>query len=116
MASLFQWFRPTYDAFFAPSLPFSYRWRLLGLQPIAILANAMQFLPWCFSSAYKVTRIPTRRANESVRAIVFQPSPKPTSGALRPLHLDMHGGGFLGGIAEYDASFCQLFSQETGAV
>lgn len=116
MASLLNWFRPLYDAIFAPSLSFSYRWRLLGLQPLAFITYTIKWLPWSLSSAYKVIWIPTRRSNDPVRAIVFQPPRKPATGALRPLHLDIHGGAFMGGVAEYDATFCSLLSRETGAV
>jgi acetyl esterase/lipase len=34
----------------------------------------------------------------------------------RPLHIDFHGGAFLGGLAEYSAPFCKLLCQRTGAV
>ncbi|KAL8659827.1 MAG: hypothetical protein Q9202_006926 [Teloschistes flavicans] len=35
---------------------------------------------------------------------------------LRPLHVDIHGGGFIGGIPEYDAPFCTQVAKTTGAV
>ncbi|KAL8685476.1 MAG: hypothetical protein Q9218_007736, partial [Villophora microphyllina] len=37
-------------------------------------------------------------------------------GRLRPLHVDIHGGGFIGGIPEYDAPFCTQVAKSTGAV
>jgi acetyl esterase/lipase len=113
---MLHWFQSTIDAFFAPSLPFNLRWRLLLLQPIALLTYCLKGLPWMFSNAFQVIRIPTRRPDESLRALVFQPNHKPRNGMLRPLHLDIHGGGFLGGLPEYEAGFCQKLSKETGAV
>lgn len=122
MANLLRWFHPLYDAIFTPSIPFSFRWRLLVLQPFALLTYSMKWLPWMFSSAYTVYWIPTRRnPGHSVRAIVFQLPPKPQAHEpneklLRPLHLDFHGGGFLGGIPEYDAPFCAYLAEKTGAI
>jgi acetyl esterase/lipase len=118
---LLNWFRPLYDALFAPSLPFDLRWRLLTLQPLAFLTYTIKYLPWIFSPAYTVLRIPTRRPNDPLRALVFQPPQKQKQKSgnddkLRPLHLDMHGGSFMGGIAEYDAPFCALLARSTGAV
>ncbi|KAG6989902.1 hypothetical protein G7Y79_00061g092890 [Physcia stellaris] len=34
----------------------------------------------------------------------------------RPLHIDIHGGVFIGGIPEYDAPFCMQLAEMTGAV
>ena len=108
------WFAPTKDALFNSSLPWRQRWQLLLLQPIAILTYSLKYLPYIFSRRYSVIEVPTRGLH-SVRAIVFQP-PKKTDTTLRPLHLDFHGGAFIGGIAEYDAPFCELVSDRTGAV
>jgi acetyl esterase/lipase len=112
--SLLHWFRPTYDAVFS-SLPFSYRWRLLCLQPFAFLIYALKSLPYLTSSPFKVHHIPSRTPNRSIRAIIFH-QPLLPGRKLRPLHLDIHGGAFLGGIAEYDAPFCKLLADKTGAV
>ena len=116
ICTLMHWFRPTFDAFFAPSLPFAYRWRLLALQPISLLAYCLKGLPWMVSTAFKVIWIPTRQPNHYLRAIVFEPPHKPISGTLRPIHLDIHGGAFMGGLPENDAVFCHRLSQETEAV
>lgn len=35
---------------------------------------------------------------------------------LRPLHIEIHGGGFLGGLAEGSARFNDIVARETGAV
>lgn len=85
------------------------------MQPLVLLVNRMIYFRWLVSKAYTVHWIPTR-TGYPVRAIVFQP-PRPEGFTdLRPLHLDAHGGEFLGGIPEYDAVFCQLLAQKTGAV
>lgn len=111
------WFAPTIDAFFAPALPFTYRWRLLALQPVVLLTYSLKSLPWLFSNAFDVILIPTRRLNQPLRAIVFHPPYRSSDErALRPIHLDIHGGGFLGGLPEFEADFCQRLSRETGAV
>lgn len=108
------WLQPTYDAFFN-SLPFDHRWRLLLFQPLAILINLMKHLPWILSDRYTVHQISTREGR-SVRAIVFQPPRRGDPNRLRPLHVDVHGGAFIGGIAEANAAFCALVSDRTGAV
>ncbi|WPG97550.1 Hypothetical protein R9X50_00032700 [Acrodontium crateriforme] len=109
------WFRPIFDAVFNLNLPFTLRWRLLALQPIALLTNTLLYLPEITSSDYTVIRIPTRR-DHFIRAIVFQPQSPRQSEGLRPIHLDFHGGAFLGGNAEYDAPFCRLLTRRTRAV
>jgi acetyl esterase/lipase len=35
---------------------------------------------------------------------------------LRPLHIDIHGGSFIGGFPEQGSRFCSLLSSRTGAV
>jgi len=44
------------------------------------------------------------------------PSPTGDENRLRPLHLDCHGGAFVGGLPESDAAFCARVAQETGAI
>ena len=109
------WFSPTWDAIFGSHLPWDLRWRLLCFQPIALLTNSMKFFPELFSHDYKVVRIPNRRGG-CIRAIIFQPHDYRGAATPRPLHIDFHGGAFLGGNAEYDAAFCRILSQRTSAV
>jgi acetyl esterase/lipase len=117
MSTLLHWLRPTYDAIFS-RLPFPYRWRLLCLQPLALLTYALKSLPYFFYPApFKVHHLPSRTRNRLIRTIIFHQPRLPTAtNQLRPLHLDIHGGGFLGGIAEYDVPFCKRVADETGAV
>ncbi|EEH34084.2 hypothetical protein PAAG_05133 [Paracoccidioides lutzii Pb01] len=113
MAAILQCIQPLYDACFCPGIPFKYRWRLLTLVPINVLAYSLKCLPWIFSRSYSV--VPLRRSpNHSGRALVF--TPEFTSNSLRPLHIHVHGGGFIGGIPEMDNAFCLRMVQETGAV
>lgn len=60
------------------------------------------------------------RQDELIRAEIsnrlsFTPQRAPVE-RLRPLHVDIHGGGFIGGIPEYDAPFCTQVAKTTGAV
>jgi acetyl esterase/lipase len=110
---LYKWFHPTIDAIFS-TLPLRTRWRLLLFQPLAILAYSINIIPNLFSRRFSSFRIPTRSG--SVRAIVFQPPPSRIAQGLRPLHLDIHGGGFVGGHPEADHRFCSHLSDRTGAV
>ncbi|EAW09977.1 putative lipase/esterase family protein [Aspergillus clavatus NRRL 1] len=117
MSTLSAWFGPLYDAIFCPSLPFTLRWRLLGLQPIVFLTNTIQYLSTLFYQGHRTAiSIPLKRApGHSLRAIVYHPG-KPSPTRLRPLHLNIHGGGFLGGLPEGQTSFCQRVADDTGAV
>ena len=47
---------------------------------------------------------------------MFIPPTKEGDKCLRPPHLDMHGGAFIGGLAEYNARWCAKLSGEIGAV
>jgi acetyl esterase/lipase len=106
---------------FAKNLPFSYRWRMLFLlQPATLLAHSISSLPWLFSRAFTVHYLPIA-PGRSVRVCIFKAASKatPASGhteELRPLHIDIHGGAFMGGIPESDAAWCKLFAERTGAV
>lgn len=106
--------QPILDALFNKDIRWEYRWRLLLLQPITILTYLVTAPPWLFSRAYTVHWIPTREG-PSVRALVFQPRKRQPK-RLHPLHLDVHGGGFLGGFPEYEANFTSLVCERTGAV
>jgi acetyl esterase/lipase len=116
------WLSPTISALCGKNLPWTYRWRLLLLQPISILTYILTALPWTFSKVFSVYWIPTRDGRY-VRALVYRPSERGSNKVnpggtrkLRPLHLDIHGGGFLGGLPEYEAEFCSKLSNKTGAV
>ncbi|KAK2756378.1 lipase esterase family [Colletotrichum kahawae] len=110
-------FRPALDAiFFGRHLPWSLRWRLLALQPIIFLAHSLALAPYLFRRPYKIRYIPIT-SDRSLRILVFkEPGTGTGRNGLRPLHVDCHPGGFVGGIPEADAPFCSLVAKETGAV
>jgi acetyl esterase/lipase len=111
-------FSPIYDALFS-TLPYWQRWRLLLLQPINIIVPILLSPFWLFSNRYRVLYIPTRSGPK--RCLVYQPPGLGESrrrekhANLRPLHVDIHGGGFIGGIAEQNTRWCSYLSVSTGA-
>ena len=109
---------PLIDALFAPS-PIQHRGRLLFLLPVSLVLYTWKALPYIFSRPYVVCQIPTRRPREKIRALVYNhPSKcsKPRANKKRPLHIDIHGGGFIGGLPEEDVPFCTHLANTTGAV
>ncbi|KAF4875370.1 Lipase 2 [Colletotrichum siamense] len=110
-------FRPALDAlFFGRHLPWSLRWRLLALQPIIFLTHSLALAPYLFRRPYKIRYIPIT-SGRSLRVLVFkEPGTGSGRNGLRPLHVDCHPGGFVGGIPEADTPFCSLVAKETGAV
>ncbi|KAL9580362.1 MAG: hypothetical protein Q9212_004543 [Teloschistes hypoglaucus] len=111
-------FHPFVDACCA-SLPFHYRCRMLLLLPFTFISYTWKSLPYVLNRPFVVYRIPTRRPGETVRALIYNHPGRhqtPAKGRLRPLHVDIHGGGFIGGIPEYDAPFCTQVAKTTGAV
>ncbi|KAH7080754.1 Alpha/Beta hydrolase protein [Paraphoma chrysanthemicola] len=119
-------FSPLTSGLFS-TLPFWQRWRVLCLQPINIIAALLTAPSWLFTNRYKVIYVPTRTGNR--RCLVFMPprispaSPQnpskdsdDSSNGLRPLHIDIHGGAFIGGFPEQSARFCAHISDQTGAV
>lgn len=126
------WFHPTIDAILAKDVPFHYRWRLILFQPFVILIYLINTVPVLFSKRATELQIPVRDGRK-LRSLVYQPSrpnqafvqshkgsrSAPTDVArstLRPLHLDIHGGAFLGGHPEANHRFCAALSDRTGAV
>jgi acetyl esterase/lipase len=120
MSFLYRWISPLYDAFFCPSLPFTIRWRLVAFQPLVFLTNTIQYFQGSTllsKNPETVIWIPLKRSpGHSVRAIVYHRTGRISPSEKRPLHLNIHGGGFLGGLPEGNAPFCRKFSAETGAV
>ena len=119
MASfLLMMWHPLIDVLFAPS-PLQHRVRLLFLLPVTLILYTWKAFPYIFSRPYVVCQIPTRCPRETIRALVYNhPSrcSKPKGNRKRPLHIDIHGGGFIGGIPEEDVPFCTEFANTTGAV
>ncbi|KAF2195126.1 alpha/beta-hydrolase [Zopfia rhizophila CBS 207.26] len=108
-------FQPAYDAIFS-TFPWWQRWRLLTLQPINLLTALITSPTWLFNNRYTVLYISTRSGQK--RCLVYLPrnqDPK-TRKILRPIHLDIHGGAFIGGLPEHDTRWCSYLSDSTGAV
>ncbi|KAL8819987.1 MAG: hypothetical protein Q9223_001692 [Gallowayella weberi] len=107
---------PLVDVLFA-SRPLQQRWRLLLFLPVTLLLYPLKSIPYLFSRPFVTYDIPTRRPGESIRALVYNhPTKCPKLGRKRPLHIDVHAGGFVGGIPEADAPFCTQVAESTGAV
>ncbi|KAL2864924.1 putative lipase/esterase family protein [Aspergillus lucknowensis] len=105
------------DAIFGPKLPLRIRFLLLALQPITLLTYTIEWVVARKFPHHSAIRIPLKRAaGQSVRAVVYAPkSPAPQSSKI-PLHLNIHGGGFLGGLPEGNARFCADLAEKSGAV
>ncbi|KAF1984449.1 alpha/beta-hydrolase [Aulographum hederae CBS 113979] len=116
-STFYSWFSPSIDAVFL-LLPFTLRWRLLLLQSIISLTLVVHRIPYAFYKSHKILWIPSRDKGRFIRTIVFYPPvSKTTQPALpRPIHVNWHAGGFVGGIAETDAKFASRLAKETGAV
>lgn len=116
-------FRPTLDALcFGRHLPWKLRWRLLAWQPLHLLAALTTFPPYFFRRPFKVDYIPVAPGRE-LRVLVYNvpkiPRDQNTNDEaqpLRPLHVDGHSGGFIGGYPEVSAHWCDLVAKRTGAV
>lgn len=109
------WLRPVLVALFHPGVPFYLRWRTLLLQPTVFITYSIETFPYWFSRPFQVEYLPVWK-DRSVRTLVFK-APRPGKGrSLRPLHVDIHGGSFVGGTAEGMAPFDTRVSKETGAV
>ncbi|KAL4930511.1 putative lipase/esterase family protein, partial [Aspergillus undulatus] len=113
---LLQALRILKDALFAPRLTLHTRALLLCLQPITFLTYTIQ---WAVSRKFPHSAeipIPLRRAGETVRAVVYLPPSYslPSQSQERrnklPLHLNLHGGAFLGGLPEGNARFCHALA------
>ncbi|KAK0388176.1 hypothetical protein NLU13_4421 [Sarocladium strictum] len=112
------WLRPLLVALFNRSISWSLRWRLLLLQPTVFLTYSIGKAPYVFSSPFQVEYLPVGPDGSLARALVFKPGERKISGGrkLRPLHVDIHGGAFIGGMPENFASFNERIANETGAV
>lgn len=119
---LYQHFHPTIDFFrsflpWAPPIPWSLRLRLLLFQPMISLVNLITRAPYWFRrKSFTQLDIPTRAG--SVHALVYQPPAfnRASANKLRPLHLDLHGGAFVGGNPEADRRFCTHLASSTGTI
>ncbi len=117
---LYAWFLPSIDAIFGRNITFAQRWRmLLFLQTAAFITYPIAAFPWVFTRAFHAEYI-TVAPDRTVRVLVFKSKDEckaaRNGNRLRPLHLSIHGGGFIGGIPETCGPFCDPLARETGAV
>lgn len=106
------------DAIIGRNLPLRTRFHLLLLQPITLLTYTIE---WAISRKFPhfhEIQIPLKRApGQTVRAIIYIPNSALTQSRKKvPLHLNIHGGAFLGGLPEGNARFCAELADKTGAV
>jgi acetyl esterase/lipase len=92
---------------------------LLFLQTAAFITYPIVALPWVFTRAFHAEYI-TVAPGRTIRVLVFKSRNERQAARngnrLRPLHLSIHGGAFMGGIPETCAPFCDPLARETGAV
>ncbi|KAI4172315.1 MAG: hypothetical protein LQ346_008615 [Caloplaca aetnensis] len=88
--------------------------------PVILIIYAIKVLPYLYYRPFIFRHIPSRRPGQSVRALVYNHPGKISEPSetkqRRPLHVDVHGGGFIGGIPEADTPFCYRLARSTGAV
>lgn len=109
------WYRPLLVALFNHNIPFHLRWRTLLLQPITLITYSINTFPYLFSRPFTVEYLPISRTR-SIRALIFKHPGTGKGRPLRPLHVEIHGGSFIGGLAESNARFDERLASETGAV
>ncbi|KAL4951373.1 Alpha/Beta hydrolase protein [Aspergillus filifer] len=118
MMFLFRALRILKDALFTPSLPLQTRILMLALQPITILTYTIEHITSRKFPHDIEIQIPLR-TGQTVRAVVYLPPLTPPTYQSQsqkdtrktPLHLNIHGGAFLGGLPEGNARFCHALSQ-----
>ncbi|KAH8897729.1 putative lipase/esterase family protein [Thozetella sp. PMI_491] len=119
LRTLRTWFTFSIDAFLAPNLPFSIRWRMLAAQPIICLSYSIAAYRWIFRRPFKAEYLPVA-PGRSIRVLIFDRAPggpsQSSTRKLRPIHLNCHSGGYIGGIPEASVPFCDRIAKETGAV
>ena len=115
LSTLHSWFRPTLVALFYRDIPSPLRWRLLVLQPISLLTYSIGSLPYLFHRPFTVEYLPIAPERQ-LRVLVFRAEGNGHGRQLRPLHVEIHGGGFIGGLPEGLASWHERVARETGAV
>jgi acetyl esterase/lipase len=102
-------------AFFKPGLPFDIRWRMLVLQPVLFLTYGLSCAPYIFSRPFTVEYL-VIAPGRSIRALVYKAAGTGKGRRLRPLHVEIHSGAFIGGTGESMAVYDERVARETGAV
>ncbi|KAK5092048.1 hypothetical protein LTR70_007915 [Exophiala xenobiotica] len=118
------WFHPTLSALLTPNIPLNHRVRLLLFQPLVFLIYALNAIPSALSRRATTLYIPVRN-NRNIRILLYKPPPftesdrvasATTPVTLKPLHLDIHGGGFISGHPEANHRFCSTLSDRLDTI
>ncbi|KAK7229423.1 hypothetical protein V2G26_001593 [Clonostachys chloroleuca] len=116
--TLHHWLRPSLVALFKPNIAWDLRWRLLLLQPLSLITYAVSSVPYLFSRPFTVEWLPFA-PGKTARVLVYKHTGGTAAGPsrrLRPVHVDIHGGAFIGGQSESTAPIDERVARETGAV
>ncbi|KAH7320792.1 Alpha/Beta hydrolase protein [Stachybotrys elegans] len=85
-------------------------------QPLYLLTLSIATVPYCLSRPWTIEYLPVT-PKRPVRVAVYKtPGPGGRGRALRPLHIELHAGAFMGGMPECHAPFDSRVARETGAV
>lgn len=117
--NILSWFHPTVDAIVTPKLPLQTRLRLILFQPFAFLVYLTTQVSFSQSTSRMTTICIPVRDSRKLRALIVWPkdiAPDGKPSSLRPLHLDIHGGAFIGGNPEANHRFCTAIAEGTGAI
>ncbi|KAM5343193.1 hypothetical protein ACJ41O_014159 [Fusarium nematophilum] len=109
------WLRPTLVALFKPNIAWKLRWRLLFFQQAIFITYSIGSLPFLFSRSFTVEYLPIA-PGRLIRALVYKTPGVGKGRAKRPLHVNIHGGAFIGGIPDGHTPFNERVARETGAV
>ncbi|KAH6999664.1 putative lipase/esterase family protein [Ilyonectria destructans] len=113
--TLHSWFRPTLVALFKRNIPWNLRWRLFFLQQITLVSYSIAAIPYIFSRPFTVEHLPIA-PGLSIRALIHKAAGVGRGRKLRPLHVEIHAGAFVGGIPDGLSVFDNRIAKETGAV
>lgn len=85
------------------------------LQPISLLTYSIGAFPYLLRRPFTVEYLPISPTRQ-LRVLVFKTDGSGSGRQLRPLHVEIHGGGFIGGLPEGPAFWDERIAKETGAV
>ena len=120
-------FQPLLDACNpAANISLHLRLRLLLLQALSLIVFGFNGINHHLKlhKSFRTVQVPLPKNQGTIRCLVFG-SPAATRQGLspakrisnaKPLHITIHGGAFVGGIAEHPASFAQKLSEQADCV
>jgi acetyl esterase/lipase len=113
---IYRYFHPTLDALnpFHP-VPLTTRLRLLAFQPLALLSYLFNTIPFRHHR-HKTTTISIPTRSGAISCLLYHPTPHQSDPTPPPLHIDIHGGAFIGGLPEANFRFHTHLLATTGAL